>query len=380
MANNIPGSPFEDDEDEEDIVDRLTSSDAYMFPVIGSAVLGGLFLIIKYFDREWINFLLGLYFSFAGVGSVWKTSISLFRFLVGDNKWRKFEKVNFLVLKRSRELFSISLRTPALWLFVPSLLPSILYSTPWLAQRPALLSNILGVCFAHSALSIFKLDTFRTGCILLAGLFFYDIWWVFGTKVMVSVAKGLDVPIKLAWPKSVDFTTKAGFTILGLGDIVIPGSFITLSLRYDLYRSAKKDWRLPFAKPYFIASLLAYILGLGLTVFVMHKFKAAQPALLYLSPACILSFFITATIKGELGDALQWQDELPVVSIQPESTEELKPKHKGETTNSKDTPDVDLSAAVSSTNDDFVNIERETDDKYVVEADNTRRRKGKKRN
>jgi len=72
LANNIPGSPFEDDEDEEDIVDRLTSSDAYMFPVIGSAVLGGLFLIIKYFDREWINFLLGLYFSFAGVGSVWK--------------------------------------------------------------------------------------------------------------------------------------------------------------------------------------------------------------------------------------------------------------------------------------------------------------------
>jgi minor histocompatibility antigen H13 len=82
------------------------------------------------------------------------------------------------------ELFSVSMRTPAIWLFVPSLIPSILYSTSILTPRPALLSNIIGVSFAHSALSIFKLDTFRTGCILLAGLFIYDIWWVFGTKVV----------------------------------------------------------------------------------------------------------------------------------------------------------------------------------------------------
>lgn len=29
-----------------------------------------------------------------------------------------------------------------------------------------------------------KLDSFKTGCILLSGLFLYDIWWVFGTKVV----------------------------------------------------------------------------------------------------------------------------------------------------------------------------------------------------
>jgi minor histocompatibility antigen H13 len=28
-------------------------------------------------------------------------------------------------------------------------------------------------------------------------LFFYDIFWVFGTEVMVTVAKNLDGPIKL---------------------------------------------------------------------------------------------------------------------------------------------------------------------------------------
>ena len=97
---------------------------------------------------------------------------------------------------------------------------------------------------------------------------------------MVSVATGLDVPIKLAWPKSTDFSSQAGFTILGLGDIVIPGAFVTLSLRYDLSRSPKRDWLAPFAKPYFFASLFAYVAGLGTTIFVMHTFKAAQPALL----------------------------------------------------------------------------------------------------
>jgi minor histocompatibility antigen H13 len=35
------------------------------------------------------------------------------------------------------------------------------------------------------------------GYILLAGLFFYDIFFVFGTNVMVTVAVSMDVPIKV---------------------------------------------------------------------------------------------------------------------------------------------------------------------------------------
>jgi Signal peptide peptidase len=32
---------------------------------------------------------------------------------------------------------------------------------------------------------------------MLVGLFFYDIFWVFGTDVMVTVAKSFDGPIKV---------------------------------------------------------------------------------------------------------------------------------------------------------------------------------------
>lgn len=44
----------------------------------------------------------------------------------------------------------------------------------------------------------------RTGVILLAGLFVYDIFWVFCTPVMVAVAKSFDAPIKLLFKRAGD--------------------------------------------------------------------------------------------------------------------------------------------------------------------------------
>jgi hypothetical protein len=77
----------------------------------------------------------------------------------------------------------------------------------------------------------------------------YDIFWVFGTDVMVTVAKSfgtcvavifvfvlssspssctsLDAPIKLVFPRNV-FAHTFEFSMLGLGDIVIPGGWCSL--------------------------------------------------------------------------------------------------------------------------------------------------------
>jgi minor histocompatibility antigen H13 len=108
---------------------------------------------------------------------------------------------------------------------------------------------------------------------------------------MVKVATNLDVPIKLLWPKSTFFSSSRGFTMLGLGDVVIPGTFVALALRYDHFRSLKSG---SFSKPYFHASLAAYSLGLIAAFSAMHIFKAAQPALLYLrcvsGPALVFLF------------------------------------------------------------------------------------------
>ena len=77
---------------------------------------------------------------------------------------------------------------------------------------------------------------------------------------------------------------------------VLPGVFLSLALRYDYANHVQRRLQADpkstptkrdrYVKPYFIAVLVAYVLGLVTTVVVMHRFKAAQPALLYLSPAC----------------------------------------------------------------------------------------------
>ena len=193
------------------------------------------------------------------------------------------------------------MRTPSLLLIPIGAIPSILYNFgPTATRKSALITDVLALSFSHNALSLLKIDSFKTGCVLLSGLFVYDVWWVFGTEVvsillflfdgscpkvllqMVKVATTLDVPIKLLWAKSLTFSTEREFTMLGLGDVVIPGMFVALALRYDYHRASKGSPVVTFSKPYFTAALTAYLLGLGTTMSVMHLFKKAQPALLYL--------------------------------------------------------------------------------------------------
>ena len=93
-----------------------------------------------------------------------------------------------------------------------------------------------GVLFSIVALKGLNLSTTKTGLLLLWALFFYDIFWVYGTDVMVTVAKNLDGPIKLLFPRSLvpaEDTGKIELSLLGLGDIVIPGFFLSLLLRFD---------------------------------------------------------------------------------------------------------------------------------------------------
>jgi minor histocompatibility antigen H13 len=58
-------------------------------------------------------------------------------------------------------------------------------------------NNIFGECFSIVSIELISLQSFQVGCVLLIGLFFYDIFWVFGTDVMVTVAKSFEAPIKV---------------------------------------------------------------------------------------------------------------------------------------------------------------------------------------
>lgn len=143
--------------------------------------------------------------------------------------------------------------------------------------------------------------SFKNGGLLLILLFFYDIFWVFGSEVMVTVAKGLDVPIKFLFPKAIE-----GFSMLGLGDVVIPGAFIALALRFDYFIKDKKEGN---ANNYFNATFGSYPIALGVTIAVMYLFDSPQPALLYLVPGCLISLALVAIFKKQIDHVWIFSEE-----------------------------------------------------------------------
>ena len=179
---------------------------------------------------------------------------------------------------------------------------------------------------------------------------------------MVTVAKSLDVPIKLLIPRPPglhDDPHRQALAMLGLGDVVLPGIMIALALRFDLYLSyLKKQTRRPslkatvsdndddavierplvtckatyhsatgrwgerfwtptdvtpaepgsFPKPYFYASIVGYIVGLNTTFGVLAFSGHAQPALLYLVPSVLVAIWGLAAVKGEVKEMWEYVD------------------------------------------------------------------------
>jgi len=142
------------------------------------------------------------------------------------------------------------------------------------------------------------LGSFQVGYALLGGLIVYDVFFVFGTDVMVTVAKGIDGPIKLLFPKA-----GGEFSMIGLGDIILPGIFVALALRFDLFRSNKKD--IKNSRFYFYTTMVGYMIGIIMTNLAMQIMDTAQPALLYIVPACLASMAIISYANGEFD--LMWR-------------------------------------------------------------------------
>ena len=181
--------------------------------------------------------------------------------------------------------------------------------------------------------------------------------------MMVTVAKSLDIPIKLLFPRPPEIDEETGaekeqsHAMLGLGDIVLPGIMIGLALRFDLFlyylRKQKRQlgsktddtkdstteiikekyvsvsgrwgehfWTRPkptifypyrksfngalkngpvsFPKIYFTAAMFGYTAGMMITLIAMHISEHAQPALLYLVPGVLLSLLATGLLRREI--------------------------------------------------------------------------------
>jgi len=212
--------------------------------------------------------------------------------------------------------------------FILAILLGVWYFTTkhWIAN------NLFGLSFCIQAISLFSMGSYQIGCLLLVGLFFYDIFWVFGTDVMVTVAKSFDAPVKLLFPRNI-FADQFQFSMLGLGDIVIPGFFIALLLRFDFKNFETRKDKV-FSKPFFYATFIGYTLGLVSTFVVMHTFQAAQPALLYLVPFCIIVSALTGVVRGEFRALWRYSEE-----EKPAEAEVIEKKDQGDSDDSTNSSD-----------------------------------------
>ncbi|XP_051658893.1 minor histocompatibility antigen H13 isoform X2 [Manacus candei] len=273
--------------------ETITSRDAARFPIVASCTLLGLYLFFKIFSQEYINLLLSMYFFVLGILALSHTiSPMMNRFFPANFPNKQYQLLFTQGSGESKEeIVNYEFDTKDLVCLALSSVVGVWY----LLRKHWIANNLFGLAFSLNGVELLHLNNVSTGCILLGGLFIYDVFWVFGTNVMVTVAKSFEAPIKLVFPQ--DLLEKGleadNFAMLGLGDIVIPGIFIALLLRFDI--SLKKN-----THTYFYTSFVAYIFGLGLTIFIMHIFKHAQPALLYLVPACIGFPLLVALAKGEV--------------------------------------------------------------------------------
>ena len=128
---------------------------------------------------------------------------------------------------------------------------------------------------------------------------------------MVTVAKNLNAPIKILFPIDL-LSVPPKLSLLGLGDIVIPGIFVAICLKYDVDKFLeRKEEKL--RTPYFNWCMVGYALGIVATYIAMLLMEQGQPALLFLVPGCCGSIGILALLKGEVKQLLEYEETKPEI-------------------------------------------------------------------
>mmetsp|Transcript_33220 Transcript_33220/g.50103 ORF Transcript_33220/g.50103 Transcript_33220/m.50103 type:complete len:690 (+) Transcript_33220:312-2381(+) len=185
------------------------------------------------------------------------------------------------------------------------------------------MQDVMGSCMCVLFLGTIKLNSMRVATILLMVAFFYDIFFVFvtplifkGQSVMITVATsggppkadplwcekypddsncqgGDPLPMLLTVPRIDDY--QGGSSLLGLGDIVLPGLLLSFAARLDaakkLLAAVSASSRLDNAccshNTYFGPSVVAYAIGLLMANAAVYLMSMGQPALLYLVPMTV---------------------------------------------------------------------------------------------
>jgi len=209
-----------------------------------------------------------------------------------------------------------------------------------------IMQDVMGACVCITFLSVIKLNSIKVAIMLLIAAFFYDIFFVFvtpyitkgGKSIMIDVAtsggppkadpswcekypndedcQGGDLlPMLLTIPRLFDYA--GGSSLLGLGDIVLPGLLLSFGARYDeakrfigaqrggggmVARGNNQEICPESNGRYFIPLVVAYAVGLLMANSAVYLMQMGQPALLYLVPCCLGTICFLGWRRNELSE------------------------------------------------------------------------------
>ncbi|GMJ00323.1 SIGNAL PEPTIDE PEPTIDASE-LIKE 2 [Hibiscus trionum] len=270
------------------IVD-INITSAVLFVVVASCFLVMLYKLMSY----WFVELLVVLFCIGGVEGLQTCSVALL------SRWFKRAGESHIKVPLFGALSYLTLAVSPF---------CIAFAVVWAVYRDVSFAwigqDILGIALIITVLQIVHVPNLKVGTVLLSCAFLYDIFWVFVSKklfhesVMIVVARGDKsgedgIPMLLKIPRM--FDPWGGYSIIGFGDILLPGLLITFSLRYDWL--ANKTLR----AGYFLWAMIAYGLGLLITYVALNLMDGhGQPALLYIVPFTLGTFLTLGKKRGDL--------------------------------------------------------------------------------
>eukprot|EP01060_Flectonema_neradi_P036228 TRINITY_DN6914_c0_g1_i1.p1 TRINITY_DN6914_c0_g1~~TRINITY_DN6914_c0_g1_i1.p1 ORF type:complete len:304 (+),score=36.78 TRINITY_DN6914_c0_g1_i1:35-946(+) len=172
----------------------------------------------------------------------------------------------------------------------------------WIITGNWLAHNTLTVLVSVLCMCSIKAPNAKVFTILLIGLTCYDVFWVFlspyffGDSVMESVATRQQG--YLSWPGTFLIPVTGGYSLLGAGDVVLPGIAIACLCRID--KELYEMGRMQRAHIYTISSLFGYLVGFLVCNMVLDITRTPQPALLYLTPGTLIPPLLLAYKRREL--------------------------------------------------------------------------------
>lgn len=207
-----------------------------------------------------------------------------------------------------------------------------------------ILQDIMGSAVCILFLSSVRLPDLKTATLLLSLAFSYDVFFVFispyifGGSVMLKVASGgssssthgdpnfcdkyptnsdcqtSTLPMMLMMPAWDSYLSID--SILGLGDVILPGLLLVWAARCDLrqFSSSSTFWRR--RNGFFIMAMVGYLVGLLLADCAVLLFQTGQPALFYIVPLTLIPILIKAKLQGNFADLWVKLPEFERISLE----------------------------------------------------------------